>query len=73
MIRFFHTRITSGKYQPIGLSGSVSLAPSVKSNLGIFPEGLHFEDVKGVKLDVAFLENNYRDCRDLKGYQYMGV
>jgi len=72
MIRFFHTNITTGRFAPVGISGSVSLAPSAQSGLNLFPNGFNFVGVKGVKLDVAFLENNYRD-RDLKGYQYMGV
>lgn len=79
MIRFFHTNITVGQYRPIGISGSVHFArfagPGINASFGVpfFPEGAEFEDVKGVKLDVAFLENNYRDCESLKGYQYMGV
>ena len=73
MIRFFHTNITAGPFQPVGISGSVSLAPAARSGVTFFPRGANFWDVKGVKLDVAFIENNYRDCNSLKGYQYMGV
>ena len=73
MIRFFHTNITAGRFQPLGISGSVSLAPAVKSGVDFFPHGAKFRDVKGVKLDVAFIENNYRSCGSLKGYQYMGI
>ena len=73
MIRFFHTNITAGPFQPVGISGSVSLAPAARSGVTFFPRGANFWDVKGVKLDVAFIENNYKDCNSLKGYQYMGV
>ena len=73
MIRFFNTNITAGRFRPIGVSGSVSLAPAAKSGVTFFPSGLKFWNAKGVKLDVAFIENNYRNCNDLKGYQYMGV
>lgn len=73
MVPFFHTNITAGLFQPVGISGSVSLAPAARSGVTFFPRGANFWDVKGVKLDVAFIENNYRDCNSLKGYQYMGV
>lgn len=73
MIRFFHTKITAGPVQPSGISGSVSLAPVAKSGVTFFPHGAKFKDVKGVKMDVAFIENNYRNCASLEGYQYMGV
>lgn len=73
MIRFFHTPITTSPFPPLGISGSVSLAPFSKSGVTIFPHGFKFQNVKGIKLDVAFLENNYRDCRSLQGFQYMGV
>ena len=69
MIRLFHTNLT----RPVGISGSVSLAPAAKSGITIFPHGLKYRSVKGVRLDVAFIENNYRDCGDFKGYEYLGI
>lgn len=73
MIRVFNTNITAGRSQPAGVSGSVSLAPAAKSGVTFFPHGAKFWNVKGVRLDVAFIENNYRNCSSLKGYQYMGI
>ena len=73
MIRLFHTNITAGRFQPLGISGFVSLAPAAKSGVEFFPRGAKFLDVKGVKLDVAFIENKYRDCESLKGCKYIGV
>lgn len=73
MIRFFHTNITAGSFRPLGISGSVSLAPGAKSGVAFYPHGAEFQNVRGVKLDIAFIENNWRSCESLKGYQYMGV
>lgn len=70
MIRFFRTRVTTGEFTPIGVEGSVSLAKSDLSGISIFPNGLDFDCVYGVKLTVAFLEINYKDCKAFKGYEY---
>ena len=73
MIRFFRTRITTGQFEPVGVTGHVYLAESSVSGIDIFPQGLDFRGVNGVKLDTAFLENNYKNCSDLKGYTYQNV
>ena len=72
-IRFFKTRITQGEFRPVGVTGKISLAKAAVSGVSIFPKGLHVNKVKGARMDVAFIENNYLNCEDLKGYQYQGV
>jgi hypothetical protein len=70
LIRFFRTRISTDEYAPIGVEGSVFLAASAISGIPIFPDGLNFPCVSGVKLDVAFLQNVFKNCSDFKGYEY---
>ena len=74
MIRLFNTNITASRpFHPVGISGSVSLAPAAKSGVDLFPRGVRFWNVRGVKLDVAFIENNYRDCAGLEGFEDLGI
>lgn len=73
MIRSSNTDPTTGEFRPMGISGHVSLVPAKRSAVIFFPRGREFKDVKGAKMDMAFLENSYRDCENFKGYQYLGV
>lgn len=69
-MHFFRTRISLGEFTPVNVKGSVTLANSALSKLSIFPDGLNFESVGGVKLAVALLENYFVDCSLLKGFEY---
>ena len=73
MIRFFGTNLTRGPYAPQGITGDVTLTPQSFSGVTSLPHGGTFRGVKGARFDVAFIENNFRDCREFKGYEYMGV
>ena len=69
-MNFFRTPVSLGEFTKIDVTGSVSLANSALSNTTIFPDGLNFSFVDGIKLAVAFLEKIYIDCRTLKGFEY---
>ena len=73
MIRFFGTNLTRGPYAPQGITGDVMLTPQSSSGVTSLPNGGTFQGLKGARFDVAFIENNFRDCREFKGYEYMGV
>ena len=65
MIRFFNTRITQPPYLPIPVIGEITIAPpSVAAG--------NYKHVQGLRLDTAFLENNYVSCESMKGYTYGG-
>lgn len=67
---FFGTSVSLEEFTPIDVTGSVSLANSALSDITIFPNGLNFPFVDGIKLAVAFLERDYIDCRTLRGFEY---
>jgi len=61
-ITLFNTTLSTGQNAPIGVQGSVSIAkPYLDPNRDNF-----FDNVFGVKVDIAFIENNYLDCNTLK-------
>ena len=62
MIRFFNTTISTGNQAPVGVRGNVTA--QVPGRLGTSS----FEGVYGIKVDTAFIENNYLPCDSLKGY-----
>lgn len=51
---------------PVGVKGDVMIkAPYI-------PSDTTFRDVYGVKVDIAFIENNQIPCENLKGYSGTG-
>jgi hypothetical protein len=63
----FNTTLTTGNNIPVGIRGKVSILPPY------FPEpGCDFNNVYGVKVDVAFVENTGVNCSLLKGYSGTG-
>jgi len=65
-LRFFNTVITQGAYVPVGVQGNVTItAPYL-------PTTTTFKGVYALKLDTAFIENNYVPCKNLAGYTYGG-
>ncbi|KAG9005416.1 hypothetical protein FRB94_010895 [Tulasnella sp. JGI-2019a] len=65
-LRFFNTRITQGVYAPVAIQGNITIPAQY------LPKTTTFTNVLGLKLDTAFVENNYLSCASLKGYSYQG-
>jgi len=65
-INFFNTTLSQGKNAPIGVKGTVTLSAP------LLPQDSFFENVFGVKVDVAFLEKAGLSCDSLKGYHGTG-
>jgi hypothetical protein len=59
MIRLFDTSVTTG---------IESVTGSVKARVAPFEGEQVWNDVYGVRLDTAFIENNYLQCEDFRGY-----
>lgn len=60
-INFFNTTLSQGANAPVDIIGDITVsAPYLLSNS-------IFKDVHGLKVDVAFLENNNLTCSTLKG------
>ena len=72
MNRFYNTEFSAGRFSPVGVAGPVSIAPAGISGVTWLPHGAKFY-AKGMKVDVPFIENNYKNCSDLKGHQYLGI
>jgi hypothetical protein len=67
MIRLFNTTMSVGEYAPVPVRGRVRAIA--------FPfQGGEKEwtDVYGVQVATPFIENNYLDCRTMKGYSGTG-
>ncbi|KAF8863394.1 hypothetical protein BDZ45DRAFT_722507 [Acephala macrosclerotiorum] len=67
-ITLFNTSLSTGKNDPVGIRGKINImAP-------YFPEGdcEAFDDVYGIKVDIAFIENTGMNCSDLKGWHATG-
>ncbi|CZR50661.1 uncharacterized protein PAC_00535 [Phialocephala subalpina] len=67
-ITLFNTSLSIGKNAPVGIRGKISImAP-------YFPEEdcEAFDDVYGIKVDIAFIENTGMNCSDLKGWHATG-
>ncbi|KAH8594816.1 hypothetical protein B0O99DRAFT_496951, partial [Bisporella sp. PMI_857] len=61
-VNFFNTTLSTNAYAPVPVCGSVDIkAP-------LLPTSQKFKNVFGIQVDVAFLENNYLPCEQLKGY-----
>lgn len=62
-IRLFNTSVSQAPYQPVMVHGSLEAV------LEPFPQGKLFDDIFGIQVDTAFIENNGLECASLKGYQ----
>jgi hypothetical protein len=62
MIRMFNTSVTTApnKIQPV--------KGTVRVNLFPFSGEMEFKGVYGLRMDTAFLENNYLPCENFRGY-----
>ncbi|TVY78317.1 hypothetical protein LSUE1_G003884 [Lachnellula suecica] len=62
----FNTLLSTGKNAPVGVKGDIMIkAPYL-------PSDSTFRGVHGIKVDVAFVENNAIPCEQLKGYSGTG-
>jgi hypothetical protein len=59
MIRLFNTSVTTGIETVVG---------SVKAQMPPFSEERVWKGVEGIRLDSAFIENNYLPCESFRGY-----
>ncbi|KAF1832815.1 hypothetical protein BDW02DRAFT_407667 [Decorospora gaudefroyi] len=62
MIRFFNTSVTTAPNRIESVSGTV------KATLFPFSEEMVWDHVLGLRLDTAFVENNYLPCENFRGY-----
>lgn len=60
-ITLFNTTLSKGVYAPVGLVGDISISAPY------LPSDSIFRNVFGLKVDVAFIENNFLDCESLQG------
>ncbi|KAG9238671.1 hypothetical protein BJ875DRAFT_24797 [Amylocarpus encephaloides] len=67
-ILFYNTTLTTGKNAPVHVRGDIF----IKAPYAHVPNDRTFRNVFGIKVDVAFLENNYYECETLKGYHGTG-
>lgn len=66
-ISLFNTTLSTGKNAPVGIRGRIKIVPPY------FPvEDCAFDDVYGIKVDVAFLEHPGTLCSTLKGWHATG-
>jgi hypothetical protein len=66
IVTLYNSSVTVGEYAPVVVKGSVSIVAPY------FPVTTTFRDVYGLKVDRAFIENNYVACSGLKGYSGTG-
>ncbi|MCJ1401129.1 hypothetical protein MMC11_004341 [Xylographa trunciseda] len=66
-ITLYNSSVTEGQYTPVVVVGSVKVAAPY------LPTAMAFTDVYGLKVDRAFIENNYMACSSLKGYSGTGA
>ena len=65
-IALYNTTISTGKNAPVAVQGNISvIAPYL-------PSHSNFTGVYGIKVDIAFIENNLVSCSSLKGYSGTG-
>ena len=60
-ITLFNTTLSTGANAPTGIMGNIMVAAPY------LPTNSFFENVYGLKVDVAFIENNDQPCSSLKG------
>ncbi|MCJ1394046.1 hypothetical protein MMC18_006924 [Xylographa bjoerkii] len=61
-VTLYNSSVTEGQYAPVVVRGNVSVAAPY------LPTAMAFTGVYGLKIDRAFVENNYMACSSLKGY-----
>lgn len=66
-ITLFNSTVTTGKYAPVAVKGTVSVVPPY------YPTNTTFSEVYGYRMDNAFIENNLVPCEQLKGYTGIGT
>lgn len=65
-LNLYNTTLSTGKNAPVGVIGEIMIkAPYI-------PTTSVFRDVHGIKVDIAFIENNQIPCSQLKGYSGTG-
>jgi hypothetical protein len=67
-IRLFNSSVTTGKYAPVAVKGIVSAEPPFLTS----DKPKIWTGVYGLRLDNAFIENNYLPCESLRGYDGTG-
>lgn len=60
-ITFFNTTLSTGENAAVGLIGDITISSPYLPSYSIF------RGIYGVKVDIAFIENNLLDCSTLKG------
>lgn len=65
-IRLYNTTVTEGKYKPQNIKGTVQIVAP------LFPQTKTWTNIYGLKMDNAFIENNYVTCQSLQGYTASG-
>lgn len=63
MVSFWNTTISVSPNSPLGVVGGIMVPPAVLPRRKRL-----YRSVRGIRAQRAFLENNYRDCKELKGY-----
>ncbi|RDL34585.1 uncharacterized protein BP5553_07713 [Venustampulla echinocandica] len=64
-IFYYNTTLSQGANAPVTIKGDI------KVTAPYLPTTSTFKNVWGIKVDLAFLENNLLPCGDLKGYQHV--
>ncbi|KAK0629558.1 hypothetical protein B0T17DRAFT_491440 [Bombardia bombarda] len=67
MIRLFNTSMSTGDFAPVSVQGRVSA-----NTFPFHGSGSRWTDVYGIQVATPFIENNYLDCQDMKGYEGTG-
>jgi hypothetical protein len=62
MIRLFNTSVTTAP------NGIETVKGTVRAKMPPFTEEREWQDVHGLRMDTAFIENNYLPCKNFRGY-----
>ena len=65
-IEYFNTSISRGANAPVPIQAKITVQPP------FFPIAQTFTNAYGIRVDRAFLENNFIPCEQLKGYSGPG-
>ena len=68
MIRLFNTSMSVGEYAPVPVRGRVRARAFPFHRLHSGKEETEWTGVYGVQVATPFIENNYLDCRTMRGY-----
>lgn len=66
MVRLFNSSLSRDAYAPVLVRGSV------RANMAPLEGAAEWTDVYGVQVATPFIENNYLDCRAMRGYRGTG-